>query len=141
MMRWRSSSGVAAGAAVASPLWASMDLLLRGRALGAREGRAQRVPGERRALDAHRELAHAGEDAELAEVARGGGRARIARDEAVEALEEALDLGERAALHRLGHQGGRALRDRAAGALEADGAQHAVLDVGEDVDAVAAERI
>src|SRR5881409_1620819 len=48
------------------------------------ERRAQRVPAQRRALDAHRELADAAEHGELAEPARVGLAARVRGHERVE---------------------------------------------------------
>src|SRR5262245_23562675 len=71
------------------------------------ERRLQRVPGERRALDAHGVLAHAREHLELAELrgARPGlvGHAILAGDELVEAGEERLGFRARLALDALGH--------------------------------------
>ena len=81
----------------------------------------QRVPGERRALDAHRELAHAREHRELAERRPPGAAPSVSpvtrswkRSKSASRLRAGL------ALHALGHQRRRGGRDRAAAALEAD---------------------
>src|SRR5262249_86829 len=105
------------------------------------EGGLERVPREGRALHAHGELADAGEDGELAE--RAGRRADVGgrRQQAVEPLEEVLAVLERLPFEALGHHRGRGGRDRAAVALEADVLDRAVLDVDEDRERVAAERV
>src|SRR5262245_26148135 len=100
---------------VASSLIAS----LRRHHVAFRERRTQRVPAQRRALDAHWELPDTAEHGELAELARVGLAARVRRDEVVERAEQLLGLRDRPALHRLGHQRRRRLRDRTALALEA----------------------
>src|SRR5690606_7043675 len=64
----------------------------------------QRVPGERCALDPNRELAHARQRDQLAEVATRG---RGVGEQRVHVLEQRLDLVDRPPLHRLGHQRGR----------------------------------
>src|SRR5512140_3870929 len=62
-----------------------------------------RVPGERGALHAHRELVHALEHGELAELGRDlGSAARVGRHELVETLEQELRLVECLARERVG---------------------------------------
>src|SRR5581483_5904870 len=71
------------------------------------EGGLEGVPGEGRALDADRKLAHAGEDLQLVEALR----APLAGHHVVEAREERLDLRLRPALDRLAHEGRGRRRD------------------------------
>src|SRR6202035_1149626 len=112
------------------------------RAVAALERGFHRVPGERRALDPHRVLAHAGEDCQLAEVGVGASRRRgRLGDEAVEAGEEVARLRDGLALERVGHQRGGGGRDRAAAAFKRDVPDHLVLDVEIEGDLVAAQRV
>ena len=101
------------------------------------------MPGQRGALDPHRELAHAGEGGQLAQLGRAvlGRPGRVARDEPVEAVEERLGLRSRLALEGLRHHRGRGGGDRAAGALEADVLDQVALQLHVDGGAVAAERV
>src|SRR6185295_13462603 len=103
------------------------------------QSRQQGMPHQGGALDAHRKLAHAAEDGELAELRRplAGSRG----DQRVEILEQGAGRFDGAALERLRHQRGRRGRDGAAGALEGDVADAAVLEVEEHGHLVAAERV
>src|SRR5947209_4346973 len=90
---------------IASRSISPIELTSRGlRALGARgagliQGGLQGVPGERRALDAHRVGAHAGEDGELVDLGVGadaGGAGRLALGhQMVEDVEEGARLRDR----------------------------------------------
>src|SRR4029450_2738936 len=119
-----------------------MSLLRRGLTLALERG-LQRVPGQRGALHAHRELADApagGEPAEAAGCVLPGARG-VARDEVVEALEEPLHLLPALALERLRHHRGGGRRDRAARALEAHVLDDPVLEPHVDRRLVPAERV
>ena len=93
----------------------------RDRAIFSGERGLQRVPRQRRALDAHGKLAHAGEHRELAEL----GRARLPRRRAAvtrswKRSKSASASARVLPFSALGHHRGRGRRDRAARALEAD---------------------
>src|SRR4030095_13777588 len=126
----------------ASVLASLIALLRRGLALALERG-LQRVPGQRGALHAYGELAHAGEGGELAELGTRvlAGAGRVARKEAVEALEEPLHLLAALALERLRHHRGRGGRDRATRALEAHVLDDPVLEPHVDRGLVAAEGV
>src|ERR1043165_1999273 len=87
--------------------------------------RLERVPGERRAFNARRELADAGKNHQLAEIV---GLAALAHDEIAEPLEGSLDLFDGLSLEALRHYGSRGLRDCTARAFEAQILHAAVLD-------------
>src|SRR5216684_1304626 len=129
------SFSVAAGSLIALAL-----LLGRDRLVLAGERGADRVPGQGRALDAARELAHAGEDGELAELG-GGAAVPRRRQHVVEPAEELVCLADGLAFEARGHHRGGRLGDGAARALEADIADHARLDVEVDPDLVPAEGV
>src|SRR5690606_25520644 len=80
----------------------------------------ERVPRERGALDAHRELAHPRKDRQLSERLGVDRLARRRRQNGLEAVEQLEGLGHAALPHGLGHQRGRCLRNRTAAPREAD---------------------
>src|SRR5687768_4092755 len=102
-------------------------------------GRLQRVPRQRRALDAHRELANPGEDGELAEVVRG--RRRLGGEQLVDAGEELARLHERLAAQALGHERRRGRRDGAPRPLEGGLPHELALHRQVDRELVATQRV
>src|SRR4051794_10225905 len=106
----------------------------------------QRVPGERRALDAHRELHDALQCLEIAELHRRvrlDGVAVLVGDahHPLEAAHQGADLLDRAALDGLAHHAGRALRDAAALPADLDVRDGVAIHLQVDVDLVAAQRV
>src|ERR1700759_3046958 len=97
------------------------------------------MPGEGGALDAHRVLADAGEDLELAEVGRAFRRAL--GDQLMETVEGVAGALDGEPLERLGHQRGGRRRDGAPRPLEGDALEAPGLDVQIDGHPVAAEGI
>ena len=118
-----------------------MALLCLGGFGGAVKGGDEGVPGEAGALDAHRELAHAGEHGELADRGLVDRLIDGRRDHRVKAVEERDRLVDRAALDGVGHERRGRLRDRAAGALERDVRDAPVVEAQTERQLVAAERI
>src|SRR6266542_6981669 len=114
-----------------------------------RQGLGKRVPGQRGALDAHRELDHSLQRFEVAELEVGLGGVvfvvavvdRFDRHHPLEPAHQRLDLVDRLALDRLAHHRRRALGDRATLPADLDIADDAVVDLQVDVDLVATERI
>src|SRR5205814_6456586 len=82
--------------------------------------RVQRMPRERGAFYAGRELRHSGERRQPAQFFFVEAAAPLAGDELVERIEQLLRLGALLPLHRRAHHRRRRLRDRAAVAGEAD---------------------
>ena len=101
----------------------------------------QRVPGERGALHPRRKILHPGEHLQLAEVARGRVGGLGAGEQRMHIAKQRLDVLDRLALDRLGHQRGRRGGDRAAVADEARLAHDAVLDLHIYGELVAAQRV
>src|SRR5262245_12007666 len=114
-----------------------VSLLGRNRILLFVQGGAQRVPAERGALHAGRELSDAREGLELPEILA----AAFAGHHRVVLVEHRLDLVARAALYGLRHQRGGGRRDRAAEALELEVVDRPALHADVERELVAAERV
>src|SRR5205814_2249433 len=102
---------------------------------------AQRVPGQRRALHARRELPDAREHGELAQFLGVDLAPRSLADHGVDALEERLRFRLGLVLQRGSHQGRGGLGNGATGALEADVLDHVTRELQVERDLIAAERI
>src|SRR5438105_15664928 len=100
----------------------------------------ERVPGQRCALDAHRELVNAGKDRELAQVHLFA-RRRLACHKLMELSEKRLGFRPRLALDALSHERCRGGGDGTALTLEADVLDHIALEIDMKREAVAAERV
>src|SRR6516162_6195105 len=88
--------------------------------LAAFERGMERMPGERGALDAGRELADAGKDRQFAEIGLFAGLILSGGNELVKLVKERLGLGPGLPLDALGHERGRRRGDGTTGALEAE---------------------
>ena len=98
------------------------------------------MPRQRRALDADRELANAGEDGQLAQV---GGRflGQVAGEHLMKALEEEFRLAARLAFEGLGHDRGGRRRNRATGALKTNILHDVAVHLQVNREPVAAQRV
>src|SRR5438094_8306179 len=115
--------------------------LRRHRRAGTVERGAQRVPGQRRALHARRELPHARKHGDLAQFLGVDLAPRSLADHGVDALEERLRFRLGLVLQRGSHQGRGGLGNGAAGALEADVLDHVARKLQVEGDLIAAQRI
>jgi hypothetical protein len=97
------------------------------------------VPGQARAFDAHRELAHARQGGQLAEVLRH--RRIVVGEHVVDLAVQVRDLVAVFALDGLAHHRGRSHGNRTSLAFEAKVAKPVAFEAHADVQPVAAQRI
>src|SRR5437667_4818954 len=107
----------------------------------ARQRRVQRVPRQRRALDATGELTHPGEDGELTELRRSPLAGLALGQHCAKPLEDLFGLGHRLALEVGRHHRSRGPGDSATRTLKADVTDELVLSHDLNRHAVTAERV
>src|SRR6266702_1138769 len=120
-------------------VWASRRLPWRLGVSGL-HGIRQGVPGQERALDAHRELGHAGESPQVAEGLVAGGRG-VALQHRAHALGERQRLRHRLVLEELSHHRRRRLTDGAPAADKARLLDHVTVHAQLQVDLVPTQRV
>ena len=99
------------------------------------------VPGEGGAFDAHRKLADAREDLQIAETVFVGFFIELAGNHRVELVKQVLSLFFTLAFDGLRHHARRCLRDRAARAFKPDFFDRIVFEIQVDSQLIAAEWI
>ena len=99
------------------------------------------MPGEAGAFDARREIPHAGEDRQAAEMIGRRFRVQLSRDHAMKLIEERLGVLLGLAFDALRHHTRRRFRDRASLSFKADVFDDLVFEQHIDAQLIAAQRV